>query len=143
ATAARVDPAATVIDLVGHAADRKLYLLVHPLQAGRNRTQTLLDTYRQPDRIIQDAKVATPWRVLAGCDAVLLGEQPAPASARFAVAAGLPIVAPDLPHHREALADGARVYFAATAEPKRLAHPLQHDALALPGKRRALASHLV
>ncbi|MEM7625651.1 MAG: hypothetical protein AAF333_08485 [Planctomycetota bacterium] len=131
--AADASPAMTTIDLVGHATGRKLYLLVHPFQAGRDRTQTVLDAYRQPDRMVQDARLATPWRVLAGCDAVLMGRTPAVASARFAVAAGLPIVAPDKPSHREALADAERAYFAATAEPKRLAHQLQHQALRLPG----------
>lgn len=131
--AADVGPALNTLDLVGHATGKKLYLLIHPLQAGRDRGQTLLDTYRQPDRLIQDAGLATPWRVLAGCDAVLLGKRPAPASARFAVAAGLPIVAPDLASHREALADAERACFATSTEPKRLAHQLQQHALGLPG----------
>ena len=131
--AADTGPATSVIDLVGHATRRKLYLLVHPLQAGRSRIQAVLDNYRQADRLIQDARLATPWRVLAGCDAALLGTAPATASARFAVAAGLPIVAPDMPTHRETLADADHAHFARTAEPKRLAHQMQHHALRLPG----------
>ena len=137
-TEADIAPAARVIDFIGHAAGRKLYLLVHPLQSGRRRLQILLDRYREADRVLQDARLAAPWQVLAGCDAALLGTAPAPLAARYAAAAGLPIVAPDLPAHREALADAPRVFFAADAEPKRLAHRLQHGALGFPAVPRVV-----
>jgi len=132
-TAANAQPMMIALNLLAIAADRPLRMLVHPEQAGRPRTQTLLDRYGQPDRFIQDAGLAAPWSVLRGCDAVMLAEQPAPLSVRYAVAAGLPIVAPDLPIHREALADAPaeQVHFALTAEPKRMADRLQHRALKL------------
>lgn len=133
-TAAHAQPMMSTINFIATAADRPLRLLVHPEQTGRTRTQTLLDRYGQPDRFIQDAGLAAPWSVLRGCDAVVLTERPASLSVRYAVAAGLPIVAPDLPIHREALADAPadQVHFALTAEPKRLADRLQHRALKLP-----------
>lgn len=143
--AADARPMMTAINLLAMAADRPLRLLVHPQQFGRARTQTLLDRYGQPDRFIQDAGTAAPWSVLRGCDAVMLAEQPAPLSVRYAVAAGLPIVAPDLPIHREALADAPaeQVHFALTAEPKRMADRLQHRVLKLPtATLRYASSHV-
>lgn len=141
-TAGDAGPMMIALNLIGLAADRPLRLLVHPEQSGRERSQTLLDRYGKPDRFIQDAGVATPWSVVRGCDAVMLTESPAPLSVRYALAAGLPIVAPDLPHHREALADAPeeRVRFALTAEPKRMADRLQHRALGLTTAEHRYAS---
>lgn len=134
ATAANAAPMMVALNLISMAADRALRMLVHPEQAGRARAQTLLDRYGQPERFIQDAGLAAPWSVLRGCDAVMLTQEPAPLSVRYAVAAGLPIVAPDLPIHRSALAEApeAQVHFALSAEPKRMADRLQHRALGLP-----------
>lgn len=131
--AAHVGPAMMCINHISESAGQPLRLLVHPEQTGRDRIQTLLDRYGRPDRFIQDAGVAAPWSVLRGCDAALIGRTPAPLSVRYAVAAGLPIVTPDTPGHREALvgADPAQVHFALDAEPKRLADRLQHRALGL------------
>ncbi|MBB6428696.1 hypothetical protein [Algisphaera agarilytica] len=141
-TAAQAPSMMTGLNLVSLAADRPLRLLVHPEQHGRSRTQTLLDRYGEPDRFIQDTQIATPWAVLRGCDAVMLSEQPAPLSVRYALAAGLPVVAPDLPLHREALAKAAegQAHYALTAEPKRMADRLQHRALGLPTHRFAYGS---
>lgn len=143
--AANAAPMMVAINLISTAADRPMRMLVHPEQAGRARAQTLLDRYGQPERFIQDAGLAAPWSVLRGCDAVMLTQEPAPLSARYAVAAGLPIVAPDLPIHRSALADAPEslVHFALTAEPKRMADRLQHRALNLPTARFQYASAYV
>jgi len=123
--------ATMAINLAAEAAGRDMRLLVHPHQTQRPRIQVVLDDYGHGNRMIQDAALATPWRVLCGCDAAMLGETPAPLSARYAAAAGLPIVAPDTPMHREALAGAKRVHWAVSAEPKRLADRLQHRALKL------------
>lgn len=133
-TAAHAGPAMMCINLIASSAGRGMRLLVHPEQTGRDRIQTLLDGYGEAERFIQDAGLAAPWSVLRGCDAVLLGAAAAPLSVRYAAAAGLPIVAPDTPAHRDALidADPAQVHFALNAEPKRLGDRLQHRALDLP-----------
>ncbi|MEM6459531.1 MAG: hypothetical protein AAF710_09090 [Planctomycetota bacterium] len=120
--------AAMTVNLVAEAAGRELRLLVHPLQHARARTQDLLDRYGHPDRLIQDAGLAAPWSVLSGLDAVMLGDDPAPLSVRYALAAGVPVVAPDTPDHRHAVGD-AGVSYALTGEPKRLADRLLHGAL--------------
>lgn len=133
-TAADAGPAMMGLHLAASAADDKLRLLVHPSQFGRPRAQTLLDKFGHAERFLQDGRLAWPWEVLRGCDAALLGAAPAPLSVRYALAAGLPIVAPDLACHREAMADAAmgQVHFALDAQPKRLADRLQHRALGLP-----------
>ncbi|MEM9883332.1 MAG: hypothetical protein AAF800_10480 [Planctomycetota bacterium] len=120
--------AAMAVNLVAEAAGRELRLLVHPLQHSRARTQDLLDRYGHPDRLIQDAGLAAPWSVLPGLDAVMLGEDPAALSVRYALAAGVPVVAPDTSDHRRAAGD-AGVSYALTAEPKRLADRLLHQAI--------------
>ncbi|MEM9420794.1 MAG: hypothetical protein AAGA25_17340 [Planctomycetota bacterium] len=141
-TAAPAPSMMTGLNLVSLAADRPLRLLVHPEQFGRSRTQTLLDRYGEPDRFIQDTQIATPWAVLRGCDAVMLSDQPAPLSVRYALAAGLPVVAPDLPLHRESLdkAPEEQVHYALSSEPKRMADRLQHRALGLPTQRLQYSS---
>lgn len=121
------------LNLVAEATLHELRLLVHPEQSARPRMQAILDRYGHPDRMIQDARIATPWEVLPGVDAALLGSAPAVLSARYAAAAGVRVVAPDLPIHRETLADAEHAHFAVSAEPKRLADRLQHAALRLAG----------
>ncbi|MEM1109480.1 MAG: hypothetical protein AAGH99_12410 [Planctomycetota bacterium] len=125
------------LNLITMSADRPLKLLVHPEQTGRERTQTLLDRYGESERFIQDAGLSTPWSVLRGCDAAVTTDHPAPLAVRYALAAGVPVTVPDLPLHREALADAPAelVSFALTAEPKRIADRLQHQALKLPTVR--------
>ncbi|MEO1236516.1 MAG: hypothetical protein AAFX76_06985, partial [Planctomycetota bacterium] len=110
---------------------REARLLVHPDQAQRPRKQAVLDRYGHPDRYIQDGAIARPWEVLPGCDAVVFSRAPAPLSARYALASGLPIVAPDLPDHREALGDHDRVFYAHSELAKHMADRLQHPALGM------------
>ncbi len=125
--------AATVVNLVAEAAGREVRLLVHPEQRARPRVQTLLDRYRQPERLLQDGAIAAPWRVLAGCDAAMLLDAPAPLAARYAAAINLPTVAYDQPDHREALdgIDPGRVGWVPPDEAKKLPDRLQHGALAV------------
>lgn len=120
------------IDLLWEAVGADMRLMIHPEQAHRPRAQDLLDRYGNPDRFLQEPWIATPWRVLAGCDAVLCLADAAPLALRYAVAVGLPIVAPDLPTHRAALADADHAIFAPNALPKKLADRLHHEALGLP-----------
>jgi hypothetical protein len=127
--AADVGPSLMAINLLTEATGRGARLLVHPRQHGRTRAQRLLDRLNVGDRLLQDPAVACPWTLLHGCDAVLLGEAPAPLSLPYALAAGLPIVAPDLPVHRGLLDGAEQVHWSPTAEPKKLADRLQHRAL--------------
>jgi len=136
--------AALVVSLVRTASGRRVRLLVHPLQHRRARAQDHLDRGPDADLFVQDARLAHPESVLAGCDALLFvnpragtAARPDSAAARHAVAAGLPVAAPDTPAHRAALADStAPVGFAPRGQPKKLADRLLHTALRLPGLGR-------
>ncbi|MEE9404891.1 MAG: hypothetical protein V3V20_08355, partial [Algisphaera sp.] len=97
ATAANTFTASLVLSLIRSASDQRVRLLVHPQQHHRTRTQDHLDRGPDADMLLQDADLALPHRVLPGCDAVLLTCAPAPLSARYAVAAGLPPPAPPPP----------------------------------------------
>lgn len=126
--------AAMTVGLVRAASGGNMRLLLHPQQHRRARAQDHLDRGPDADLFIQDARLARPETVLAGCDAALFLDDPAPRAARHAVAAALPVAAPDTPAHRAALAaTRARVGFAPGGIPKKLADRLLHHALALPG----------
>ncbi|MEM8737480.1 MAG: hypothetical protein AAGG38_03240 [Planctomycetota bacterium] len=120
------------ISHVAEATGRDLRLLVHPRQYLRVRKQSVLEMYGHPARYLQDARIGRPWEILAGCDAVIAGDQTAPLSLAHALGAGVPIVAADRPDHREALGSADHVFWAQSARAKHLAHRLQHDALDLP-----------
>lgn len=127
--------AALVLSLVRTASGRRVRLLVHPLQHRRARAQDHLDRGPDADLFLQDARLAHPESVLAGCDALLfVNPRGGGGAARHAVAAGLPVAAPDTPAHRAALAGAAApVGFAPGGQPKKLADRLLHVALGLPG----------
>ncbi len=130
--------AAMAVGLVRSASGQPLRLLVHPNQHHRARTQDHLDRGPDADLFIQDARLAAPPTVLAGCDAALfVGTATHRSLTRpvaQALAAGLPIVAPDTPTHRAALASAPdQASFAPRGEIKKLADRLMHRALGLPG----------
>ena len=129
-------PAAMTVNLTAEASGQDLRLLIHPEQRGRSRVQHLQDAMGVGQRLVQEPAVERPWQLLHAVDAALLGESPAPRAAAAALAAGVPIVGPDLPWHRDTLQPGAGVYLTPTAEPKKLADRLQHAALRLPGLPR-------
>ena len=155
-TAADAWTAALVVGLARSASGVRLRLLIHPLQQRRPRTQDHLDRGPDADLFIQDARLDHPETLLPGCDAALFVNPPvnphvnpsagpssmrnhaiSPAAQR-AVAAGLPVAAPDTPAHRAALAGAtARVGFAPGGQPKKLADRLLHHALQVPGLGRS------
>ncbi len=125
-TAADCYLALAAVNLVSEARQDDVVLVTHPLASGRVRSTTLLAAMGHPGRLHQDPAVDCPWSILPTCDAVLLLEQPAPLSAAYAVASGLPIIVPDLPWQREALADAepGQVRFAPSSHRKKLADRL-------------------
>ncbi len=138
---ADVGPAMLTINLTAEASGRELVLLVHPEQHGRRRAQLIQDALGVGHRLIQCPLTETPWRMLAGVDAGLLGHEPAPRSLAAAAAAGVPVVGPDRPWHRDHL--DRHDCLAPTAEAKKLADRLQHQALGLPlrPRREAAEAH--
>ena len=155
-TAADAWTAALIVGLVRSASGVPMRLLVHPQQQRRTRTQDHLDRGPDADLLIQDARLDHPETVLPGCDAALFVNPyvnpsvnppagPGPTrshsvsrAAQRAVAAGLPVAAPDTPAHRAALAGAtATVGFAPHGQPKKLADRLLHQALQLPGLARS------
>ena len=138
-TAADATIAATTINLIAESTQRDVKLVLHPQQSGRPRAQNILDGLGVGDRLIQDADIETPWKILSGVDAVLLGSHPASLSCRYAIARGLPVVAPDLPTPKAPLQGYDAAVIAPTAQPKKLADRLQHAALRLAGERWSMS----
>lgn len=87
-------------------------LLLMPDQHRRPRAQRMLDDLGNPVRVIQDAELAAPWRVLAGCDAAMALNG---SNRAWALAAGCPVVTTsthqprDLAHELQALLIGQRL----------------------------------
>lgn len=73
-------------------------LLCHPMSFRRAQADDLSDLLDQPQLVMQDARVLTPWQVLSGCDIALA---PSPRAAGLSIlwanAMGLPIIAPPEP----------------------------------------------
>ncbi|MEM1445909.1 MAG: hypothetical protein AAGF84_07635 [Planctomycetota bacterium] len=119
--------AALATSMSQEITQRPLRLLVHPDADGRPRAQRLLDDLGRPEMLLQDAAVDTPWDLLGGIDAVMLGTSQAPLVSRLALESGVTVLAPDLPQHRELLGDqrdGSQVFWAPDARPRHLAHAL-------------------
>lgn len=103
-----------------------LAVLVHPAQRHRHRAEEVLMHVKTPVRVIQDADLAAPWRVLPGCDAAVSAADARGGLALAAgLAAGVPCVAPDSPRHRLLLSHGETGLLAPRAEPRHLAAALQ------------------
>ncbi len=118
---------ALAVSMSQEITQRPLRLLVHPDADQRARAQRLLNDLDRPDMLVQDAAADTPWNVFGGIDAVMLGTRAAPLLIPLILDAGLPVLAPDLPQHRELLGDtldNTRVFWAPDARPRHLAHAL-------------------
>ncbi len=75
------------------ARRQRVHLLLHPRQRGRERCRELDRPLGRDDVVIADAKVALPWSVLPGCDAVLmLGDHGGGLSLLWALAGNVPVV---------------------------------------------------
>lgn len=115
----------------------QLRLLVHPQQHHRLRAQRMMDRFGVGHCLIQDARLATPWRVLPACDAALaLGPSGGGLSLRWALAAGLPVVATAT--EAEVLRDGQTALLGEAGKPKELAHRL-HQLMLDPSLAQRLA----
>ncbi len=110
-----------------HLADPPmLALLVHPSQYKRQLAQHLVAQAPSRIRIIQDARLAAPWQVFAGCDAVLTPQAESGGLAiAAAMAAGVPVVGPDSPRLRQQISHDHNGLLASSSESKRLAPLLQ------------------
>lgn len=121
-----------VYETVGHALGRRprVLMIKHPLAYRRLPAQQMMDNYGVGEILAQDARVAAPWLVLPGCDtALFVGDSAGGLGLRWAMAAGVRIVAERGPTVEEWLGDAedsALLYD--RGQPKRLAHRL-HQAL--------------
>ena len=114
-------------------------LVMHPGQDRRASAWQMMIAYGVGHLVAQDARVAAPWQVLPACDAALLiGQSAASLSLRWALAAGIPVVAESVPGVEEAVADHPHVLLAEPGQPKRLAHRLHQTLLALETPQTAL-----
>jgi len=52
--------------------DRRLWLLTDPQRPDLTRLRRIPDALGRPDRVLTDARLRTPWRVLPGCDLALI-----------------------------------------------------------------------
>ncbi|MEM8782720.1 MAG: hypothetical protein AAGE65_07660 [Planctomycetota bacterium] len=119
--------AALATSMAQEITQRPLRLVVHPAAHDRPRAQRLLETGGRPCVLIQDDATDTPWDLLGGIDAVLLGPRQAPLITPLALECGLPILAPDLPQHRELIGeshDGRQVFWGPDSRPRHLAHAI-------------------
>ena len=128
--------AANVAYLVQAGAQRSVRLLVHPKQFQRAEMQQVLEGLGNPNIMIQDPVLATPWAVLPSVDAALLLDRDAPLATMWAMASEVPVVAPDTPANRELLEPYPHAAYAPSARGKQLAHTLQQDAFGWPEVRR-------
>jgi len=81
-------------------------LLVHPRQRHHARAQAMTHDIGRPGRIVQEPALATPWAVLPGCDAAMVLGSVGP-GVGWALAAGVPVIAPDDDATRACLGDAA------------------------------------
>ncbi|MFP4145914.1 MAG: hypothetical protein ACLFV3_12320 [Phycisphaeraceae bacterium] len=111
--------------LRGAGREADLALLVHPAQHRRPRAERRNEQQDRPIRILQEPGLASPWSVLAGCDAAIC---PDPRRSRlgllWALAAGCPVVAVDTPETRGWLGERGAALLALSDRSKALAHQL-------------------
>lgn len=119
-------------------------VLVDPASRHRRRAVGHTRAVGHGERVITDAALATPWRVLPGCDAVLaVGESAGGLSLLWSMAAGVPIVADATSSIGEILEDHHSALLAPPRDTKRLAHRLRQviDDSQLAWKLRDTARH--
>lgn len=108
-------------------------LLRHPQQHHRAQSRKMMDNYGVGHIVGQEPRLAAPWQVLPGCDAALcLGDRGGGLALRWAMAAGLPIVAETHPVQDEWLVPDETALFFDRGQAKRLAHRLHQVLLAGP-----------
>jgi glycosyltransferase involved in cell wall biosynthesis len=104
-----------------------LRVLVHPQQHHRRRAQHLNDMLGLSDRVIQDPRIASPWSILAGCDAALaIGPSGGGPSLAWAMAAGLPIVGEARRPITDRAPDGETAMLVEPGKPRLMADRLRH-----------------
>lgn len=99
-------------------------LLCHPMMRRRLEATVLAELLHYPERIMQDANLLTPWRVLHACD-IALAPDPLSAglSMLWADALGLPVIAPQEPR-LAALAELDHLIVCQSSAAKHMAYPL-------------------
>ncbi len=122
----------------GSAAPARILLLRHPGQHRRAQSRRMMDNYGAGGLVAQEPQLAAPWQVLPACDAAMsLGDRGGGLALRWAMAAGLPIVAECHPLQEEWLVADTTALLCDRDQIKRLAHRL-HQVL----RDRDLASRL-
>jgi len=116
---------ASMADFAENVAKTRIRVLLHPATHGRRRAVRWMHEVGHGRRVICDAAVAAPWRVLPGCDVALSsGVGVGGLGLLWAMAAGVPIIAEASDAVGEILEDRHSALLAPPGDPKRLAHRL-------------------
>lgn len=100
-------------------------VLMHPDQWHRPRAQHMVEQLGGHFPIVLEPRLATPWRVMAGCDLGLaMGPGAGGLALTVGMAAGLPIVAEPTPRVHEWLTHDQTGRLTVSDKPKALAHEL-------------------
>ncbi|HEX7008799.1 MAG TPA: hypothetical protein VF184_02385, partial [Phycisphaeraceae bacterium] len=111
--------------LAAKGSQPPLAVVVHPLQPRRMQVQVMFERLGKPFRIIQDARLACPWRMLAGCDAALtIGPAAGGLGVAWAQALGCPVVAEPTLDTLAQIGHEASGLIAADGRPRSLAYQL-------------------
>lgn len=103
----------------------RIVLLMHPQQRHRPRSQRMLHDQKMDVLLLQEPRLATPWQVLAGCDAAAcFGQGAGGLSLSWARTAGCPVVAGPEPAVLELVEHEATGLVAESGKAKALAHEL-------------------
>ena len=100
-------------------AGRLVLVVISPNARRVGRAQRLVESLSRGRRMIVDERIDRPWELLGGCDAALVIR--AGLSAAWAMAAGLPIVAPATPEIGDQLTHGQTALLASPGKVARLA----------------------
>ncbi len=100
---------------------RRCHLVMHPCQWRRGVAARVIDGFGAPGLVRQDARVASPWTVLAGCDAALVLGGGGPLLP-WAMAAGVPLLADPLGLAAEVLRDEEHALFTPGPDHRSIAH---------------------
>ncbi len=116
---------ASLTDFARSDRTTRIQVLVHPRAHLRRRAVLHMRAVEHDRRIICDPRLAAPWEVLPGCDAVLAtGDGAGGPGLLWAMAAGVPIVADASSVVGELLEDRHSALLAPPGDAKRLAHRL-------------------
>lgn len=114
-------------------------LVMHPKQHRRPQARQLVTDFGSPDFLRQDAELAAPWKVLAGCDAIVVTGGGG-AALPWAMVAGVPIIADSVGLAGEVLTHDVTALFTGDEGHRGIAHQFSR-LMADPALARSIADH--